>query len=127
MASGYPRHAKLNWNQILKIFQTKALKQLVSETVESVKIVLKSKSCETDNSLQVSKKMIQVNLDSLGVIQKNASYDEMTNSDDIMKTDLKNLNKLLHLIKTKQKGVLINLKDDRILPALKDYSVKINK
>jgi len=107
-----PKWILENQQRILLIFHTGVLEQLFGKTVTSVITLVKQETWDSDeiwiNQKRISQKMIQENLVSLGVIHN----DEITNSrDDIMNTDLINLETLLHRIRTDQNGELIKLKD----------------
>jgi len=110
-------------NQISNIVQDTALKMFVSRTVESINITLNSESGKSDD-FKRSQEIIQENLQTLGVIDNNVSFDTMANASQTLDIDLRNLERLLHLIETVQMGLLIDLKKSSISTALEDYSTE---
>jgi len=121
LADGHPR----GWigtylAQFLSIVHETALEPFVSRPVNSVKNLLNCKPGEPYD-IEISREIVKENLESLGVIDNNVSYDTIDNAHDTLDIDLHNLENLIRLIKTEQKSKLINLE---MVDNLVDYSVK---
>jgi len=121
LTAGHPR----GWigtyvAQFLSIVHETALEPFVSRTVNSVKNLLNCESGEPCN-IEISRKIVNENLESLGVIDNNVSYDTIEIARDTLGIDLHKLEILFRLIKTEQKSLLINL---NMVSNLVDYSVK---